>query len=164
MLALRLLHFVFGTIWVGGGFYFNFILLPKLRQMDAGTQRAVIKAVAQIMAPSLGISALITIVSGGVMMARLRTDHGVNFLATGWGVSMMVGLITSILAVVLVFAVEVPTGRKVDKMAAPFEGRVPSQHEGLELNRLSSRVSFVGRVGTVLLFIALASMAVARFV
>ena len=97
-------------------------------------------------------------------MAQLRTEHGTNFLTTGWGISMIVGLITSILAVVLVFTVEVPTGNKVDKLAASFEGRVPSQEECQEMRQLSNRVILIGRVGTALLFIALASMAVARFV
>lgn len=164
MIILRLLHFIFATIWVGGGFYYNFILLPRLRKMDDGAQRSVIQAVTQTMAPLLGISALITIISGGVMMVQLRTQHGANFLTTGWGISMMVGLITSILAVVLVFAVEVPTGNKVNRLAASIEGRAPSQEESQELLRLSKQVSFIGRVGTALLFIALASMAVARFV
>jgi uncharacterized membrane protein len=113
VIILRLLHFIFATIWVGGGFYYNFILLPNLRQMDGRTQRSVITVVTQTMAPLLGISALITIVSGGVMLALLRTEHGTNFLTTGWGISMMVGLITSILAMVLVFAVEVPTGKRL---------------------------------------------------
>jgi uncharacterized membrane protein len=164
VILLRLLHLIFGTIWVGGGFYYNFILLPKLRQMDSHTQRSVIRAVTQTMAPLLGISALITILSGGVMIALLRTEHGTNFLTTGWGISMMVGLSTSILAVVLVFTVEVPAGNKVYKLASSIEGRAPSSEESRELQRLSSQVVIIGRVGTALLFLALASMAVARFV
>ena len=164
MIILRLLHFIFGTIWVGGGFYYNFMLLPKLRQTDARTQRSIIRAVTQTMAALLGVSALITIVSGGVMMAQLRTEHGTNFRTTGWGISMLVGLITSILAVVLVFTVEVPTGNKADKLAASFDGRVPSQEESQEMRQFSNRVILIGRVGTALLFIALASIAVARFV
>ena len=164
MIILRLLHFIFATIWVGGGFYYNFILLPKLRQMDDHTQRSVIRAVTQTMAPLLGISALITILSGGVMMAQLRFEHGTNFLTTGWGISMLAGLITSILAVVLVFTVELPTGNKVDKLATSVEGRAPSSEESRELRRLSDRVIFIGRVGAALLLIALTSMALARFI
>jgi uncharacterized membrane protein len=164
VIILRLLHLIFGTIWVGGAFYYNFILLPKLRQVDGRTQRSVIKAVTQTMAPLLGISALITILSGGVMIAQLRSEHGTNFLNTGWGISMMVGLFTSILTVVLVFAVEAPTGNQVNKLGASIEGRAPSPAESQELQRLSNRVVFIGRLGTALLFIALVSMAVARFI
>ena len=65
MIILRLLHIIFSTIWVGGVFYYNFILLPKLQQIDPSTRRSVIKAVAQMMTPLLGISVLITIGSGG---------------------------------------------------------------------------------------------------
>ena len=98
------------------------------------------------------------------MLIQLRAEHGVNFLTTGWGMSMMVGVMTSILAVVLVFFVEVPTGNKVDKLAASIEGWVPTQQESLEIQRLSKRVIFIGRFGTARVLIALASMAVARFV
>ena len=129
MIILRLIHFIFGTIWFGGAFYYNFIPLPKLRQMDGHTQGSVITAVTQTMAPLLGISALITILIGGLMIAQLHTEHGTNFLTPGWGMSMMVGLFASILAVVLVFAVEVPTGNKVNKLATSIEGRAPSSEK-----------------------------------
>ena len=163
MIVLRLLHLIFGVIWVGAGFYYNFVLLPSLQRMDARTHRSVNKAVTQIMGPLLGISAIITIVSGGVMLVQLRHEPGHELLASGWGLAMIVGTITSILGLVLVLAVEVPTGRKVDKLAAS-EGREPSEQERRELRRLTDRVVRVGRLATVLLFIALASMAIARYV
>ena len=163
MIVLRLLHLIFGVIWVGAGFYYNFVLLPSLQRMDARTHRSVNKAVTQIMGPLLGISAIITIVSGGVMLVQLRHEPGHDLLASGWGLAMIVGTITSILGLVLVLAVEVPAGRKVDKLAAS-EGREPSEEERRELRRLTDRVVRVGRLATVLLFIALASMAIARYV
>ncbi len=76
---------------------------------------------------------------------------------------MIVGAIASILGLVLVLAVEAPAGRKVDKLAAS-EGREPSEEERRELRQLTDRVVRVGRLATVLLFIALASMAIARYV
>jgi hypothetical protein len=116
VITLRILHFMFGTVWVGGAFSYNLVLLSKLRQIDGRTQRSVIKAVTQTMAPLLGISALITILRGRVMIAQLRTEHGTNFLNTGRGTSMMVGTFTSILAVVPVFVVQVLTGNQVYKL------------------------------------------------
>ena len=146
------------------GVYYNFILLPRLQRMDASTQRSVTKAVTQIMGPLLGISAIVTIVSGGIMLVQLRAEHGANLLATGWGISMIIGTFTSILTLVLVFAIELPTGNTVEKLAASIEGREPTQEESRALQQLSNRVVFIGRLGTVLLLIALASMALARFV
>ena len=163
MIVLRLLHLIFGVIWIGAGFYYNFVLVPSLQRMDARTHRAVNKAVTQIMGPLLGISAIITIASGGVMLVQLRHEPGHDLLASGWGLAMIVGTVTSILGLVLVLAVEVPTGRKVDRLAAS-EGREPSEEESRELRQLTDRVVRVGRLATALLFIALASMAIARFV
>ncbi len=163
MIVLRLLHLIFGVIWVGAGFYYNFVLLPSLQRMDARTHRSVNKAVTQIMGPLLGISAMITIASGGVMLVQLRHEPGHDLLASGWGLAMIVGTITSILGLVLVLAVEVPAGRKVDRLAASEE-REPSEQERRELRQLTDRVVRVGRLATVLLFIALASMAIARYV
>jgi len=164
MIALLLGHLVFGTIWVGGGFYYNFILMPKLRRMQAGTEKAVNDAVTKTMGPLLGISALITILSGGVLLGLLRAEHEPNFITTTWGISMMVGLAASVLAVALVFAVEIPTGKKVDSVRAEVEGRTPTETQTHELERLSRRYASLGKLGTGLLFVALASMAVARFV
>ena len=163
MLVLHLLHLIFGTIWLGAGFYYNFVLLSSLRRMDAGTHRAVNTAVTRVMGPLLGVSALITVASGAVMLARLRPEHGCDLLASGWGRAMRVGVVTTIVALVVVFAVELPAERKLDRLAAAGGGE-PGGRESAEVRRLADRAVFLGRLATALLFVALASMAVARYV
>jgi uncharacterized membrane protein len=164
MIILHLLHVLFATIWISGGFYYNFILLPNLERIDPTTQRSLTRSLTRVMGPLLGLSALITIVTGGVMMFQLLPEHGGKPFATGWGVSMLVGIITTILSLVLVFAIELPAENRLDRLAASIEGRSATNEERRQLQQLTSRVVFLGRLTTVLLLVALASMAVARYV
>lgn len=164
MIFLHLLHVLFATIWISGGFYYNFILLPNLQRIDPTTQRSLTRSLTRVMGPLLGLSALITIITGGVMMFQLLPEHGGNPFASGWGLAMIVGIVTTILSLVLVFAIELPAETRLDKLAASLEGRSPSQEERGQLKQLASRVVFLGRLTTVLLLVALASMAVARYV
>jgi hypothetical protein len=77
---------------------------------------------------------------------------------------MIVGIITTILSLVLVFAIELPAENRLETLAASIEGRSATNEERGQLQQLTSRVVFLGRLTTVLLLVALASMAVARYV
>jgi uncharacterized membrane protein len=160
MLVPRLLHIVLGTIWVGGAFYYNFVLLPKLRTTDARTQRVVTESVTRVMGPLFGACAIVTIASGVVLLFQLKADHEPNFITTGWGLSLVAGVVATVVAIVLVFAVELPAGRKLARLAAAAEGGEPSA-DPRQLRALADRVILMGRLGTGLVLLALASMPVA---
>lgn len=153
-IAVALAHVVFATIWLGGAFFYTVILLPKLRALDSAQQRALARSLRATMTPLLGISAAATIVSGLVMMAQLHPLHPGPFSHDRWGIALIVGAVASLGAL----AVAVIEARAAGRDVGPVEGaRVQS------LARLFRRERNARLVALALLFVALATMAVARY-
>ena len=71
-IILRIIHIVFGTIWVGGAIYLSFILVPRLEKLGREIQGPVMGAISNITALVLTTSGAITILAGTYMGLRLR--------------------------------------------------------------------------------------------
>ena len=64
MLALRWLHIIFGIIWIGLLYFFNLVLTPAMKNIDASTR---VKIYPQLMSGAMGwfrSSALVTVLVG----------------------------------------------------------------------------------------------------
>jgi uncharacterized membrane protein len=162
-IIVALVHLVFATTWLGSVFFYNFVLMPELRKLDAAAEVAVSRAVSHAMRPLLGISALVTIVSGLVMMVQLHSQHPGSFSSTRWGLSLIVGAVLSLLVVAMVLFVQAPAGRKLVRLANNVQGREPESDERRQFRHLRSTISTVGWLSTIVLFLALATMAIARY-
>ena len=162
-IAVALLHLIFATTWLGTDFYFNFVVTPRLRTLEPTVLAKVADSLRRVTTPLLAVSAVLTIVTGVWMMAQLHAQHPGKFSSTRWGTSLLVGAVFSLLVLVLAVAVDRPTTRTLGRLVASFEGRPPTSDETAQLRRLSERSILVGRVATVLLLVALATMAVARY-
>jgi hypothetical protein len=153
-IAVALAHIAFATIWLGSAFFYTVILQPKLRTIDTAQQRILARSLRTTMTPLLGISAAATIVSGLVMMAQLHPLHPGPFSHDRWGVALIVGAVASLGAL----AIAVAEGRAARRDVWPIEGaRVRS------LARIFRRERNARLVALALLFVALATMAVARY-
>jgi uncharacterized membrane protein len=162
-IAVALLHLIFATTWLGTDFYFNFIVTPRLRTLEPSILGNVITPLRRVTTPLLAVSAILTIVTGVVMMAQLHAQHPGTFSSTRWGTSILIGTVFSLLVLVLAVAVDRPTTRRLGRLVDSFDGRSATAEETAEMSRLSERSILAGRVATVLLLVALATMAVARY-
>lgn len=162
-IAVALLHLIFATTWLGTDFYFNFVVTPQLRTLEPSVVDRVTTSLRRVTTPLLALSAVLTIVTGVWMMAQLHVRHPGKFSSTRWGTSLLVGAVFSLLVLVLVIAVDRPTNRRLGRLAASFGDREATDAERVQMRRLSERSILVGRVATVLLLVALATMAVARY-
>lgn len=64
MLALRWLHLIFGIIWIGLLYFFNLVLTPAMKQVDAGAR---VKAYPALMSRAMGwfrASSIVTVLVG----------------------------------------------------------------------------------------------------
>lgn len=64
MLALRWLHLIFGIIWIGLLYFFNLVLTPAMKQVDAGARA---KAYPALMSRAMGwfrASSIVTVLVG----------------------------------------------------------------------------------------------------
>jgi hypothetical protein len=106
------------------------------------------------MTPLLAISAVATIVSGLAMMVQLHHLHPGPFSHDRWGIALIIGALASLGALAIAF-VEARPARRDDWANEGTRAR--------SLARLFRRERSARWVALALLFVALATMAVARY-
>jgi len=162
-IVIALLHLIFATTWLGTDFYFNFVVTPRLRTLEPSVLEEITASLRRVTTPLLAVSAVLTIVTGIWMMAQLHAQHPGKFSTTRWGTSLGIGAVFSLLVLAVAVVVDGPATRKLGRLAQSVRGRTATGEELTAMRRLSDRSILAGRVATVLLLVALATMAVARY-
>ncbi|MDA1349143.1 MAG: hypothetical protein O3A47_09825 [Chloroflexi bacterium] len=159
--VLRIGHILSGVVWAGSAIFLAAILEPRLRTLGPEVQGRVMAALAPVLGPVLGTSALLTIAFGLTLVIRLKRFD--NLLDTNWGLAISVGFVASILA----FAsgiITMITSRKLIGMGESIVGRPPTPEEVGRIGQLATRATLLGRATAVLVVIAVGAMASARYV
>ena len=164
IVVMRILHIVFGVFWVGTVFFMVFILTPRLRALGPTIQSPVMRVLMPVMIPYMMVSAIITVLSGVVLTLVLRWGALGTLFTTGWGWSMIVGFVTSLVAAFIGFGIVIPLGRRQAALASSIEGRPPGPEEAQQLGQLGARIGSLTLTNFVLLIIATVTMAIARYV
>lgn len=166
-LVLRFVHIVSGIIWVGGGAFVAFFLVPALAanrqlmpQVMAGLQRRRVF----IILPTAG---LLTVLAGVRLLWIDSAGFAESYMQTGPGRAFSVGGAAAIIAFLLQVLVAVPAGAKLGRIAAQL-GPSPSPDErerlSAQVNRLRRR-NAMGTLWAVLFgLFAASAMAIARYV
>jgi uncharacterized membrane protein len=152
---VALVHLIFATTWLGSTFFYTVVLQPKLNALPTAERRSLARSLRATMTPLLATSAFLTIASGLVMMVQLHSQHPGSFAQTRWGLALVIGALASVGALAIALAIEGPAARR----GARLEG----SGQVNDLARLSRRVRSARLVALALLFVALATMAVARY-
>ena len=166
VILLRLIHIVLGAAWVGMMVMNVVFLTPTLR--DAGPAAGPVMAGLQrrkfmVVIPAI---ALLTIVSGAWLM--MRVWGGVDgLMASRPGQTYAAGAALAIVAFVIGITAMRPAMMRAAALAQAM-GSVQNEAERAtrtaEMERLRNRGAWLGRLVTVLLVLATAAMAVARYV
>lgn len=90
MFLLRWLHFVFGIIWIGHLYYFNFSQTPFMAEADAGTKSGVIQKLVPRALWWFRWGAMFTFVTGWLVILY-RWGHNPAMMSTSWGISILTG-------------------------------------------------------------------------
>lgn len=166
IILLRLLHIVSGGLWVGMAVFTAFYLGPALD--DAGPAAgSVMPALARRgLATVLPALALVTVLSGGWLYWRVAGGDVGQYLASGPGAVFAVSAAIAIVAYVLGLSVTRPAMMRVAGIMQAAAALPPDQRAAhlAEAAQWKARGAWAGRVGGVLLILALAGMAVARYV
>jgi len=149
--AVALIHIFFATVWLGSAFFYTVLLLPSLSALDPASQRVVLRALRRVATPLLALSALATIVSGLVMMVQQHAQHPGRLSGSRWGIALVVGALASLAALALATLIEVRLRRSGAAESRRTRPSVPGSERALRL------------VALMLLLVALATMAVARY-
>ena len=153
MVVLRLVHIGTGAMWVGMLSFITFYLTPALAEAGPAEAAKVMAALQRrrimIVMPVL---ALLTIASGIWMMARLYGGPA-NLVGSNMGIALNVGALAAIVA----FLIGIIFMR-------PVMTRAMSATDPAEAAKLRARGATLSRLVARLLMVALAAMAVARYV
>lgn len=155
-IILRLLHIILGMMWVGSALFAALFLAPALQ--DSGPEGGKVMAALQKrgMMVAMPIFAITTLITGFWMYFR---DSG--GMSTGWASSSIgkafgFGGGVALLAFVTGMAFVMPAMKKA--VAATQAGQMA------EAQRLRTRAGTVSKIVAVMLLVAAAAMAVARYV
>ena len=154
IVTMRVAHILAGVIWAGSAIFLAAVLDPRLKALGPDVRRKVMASLAAALRVVLEGGATVTILVGLALVIRMgRFD---DLLDTGWGWAMMVGLVTSVLALASGVVAMLTWKRAA--------GGGSSTPEGAEADRLSARATLLARSTAVLVIIAVGAMASARFV
>jgi hypothetical protein len=165
-LALRLVHILSGVLWVGFAAFLHFFLAPALE--DAGPEAGKIMPALQRrgLTTVLPLLALGTILSGLWLYGRASGSGVASYVASPPGLALALSGVVAIAA----YAVGMFVTRPAVMQAMSLIQSIPAapsaedrERRMAEARRLRVRGDTGGRVAAILLIVAAAGMAVARY-
>jgi uncharacterized membrane protein len=167
VLLLRLFHIGSGVFWVGGILLFARFLFPTARALGpaAGPVMDHMNRVLKLPNALLG-AAIVNILSGVMLYWRDSGGFQGAWMRTGTGMTFGTGGLLAILALVIGVTVNRPTAERMGALGASIQakGGPPSPEQSAEMQRLMNRLGTALRMISVLLVLATAAMALARYI
>jgi uncharacterized membrane protein len=165
ILILRFFHIVAGVFWAGAAMFSARYLLPSLKAAGPAAQPFLAQLNKRRIPMAMMGAALVNIASGIWLMALDSGGGDGAWARSPMGRTLMLGGALAIVAVLLGLAVGMPAGRRMGTIAAAVQqrGGPPAPDEAAELARLQRRSGMAAVSAAVLLFLATAAMAVARY-
>ena len=165
-LLLRLIHILAGVFWAGAMFMMAGFLLPTVSDTGEAGGRFIQHLVQRRRLPIfLGIAMGLTVLSGLAMYARLTAATHGAWAGSRPGMAYGVGGLAAILGAAVGAIIGSSAGRRLAAIgqSASQAGKPPSVEQQAEIQRLQGRMRFAARTAAGLLAIAVAAMAVARY-
>lgn len=163
----RLVHILAAVFWVGGIFFFAMFLFPTVRALGpaAGPVMDHMNRVLQV-PRALVFGGVLTILSGLGLYWIDSMGFKNDWMHSPTAMTFGTGALSAIIAFVIGVTINAPTAKKMGMVAAQVsaKGGPPTPEQSAELQRLQRRLGAGLRVITVLLVIAAAAMALARYV
>jgi hypothetical protein len=166
ILALRLVHILAGTLWVGIAAFNPFFLMPALQEAGPEAGKVMVVLQRRGLMTLLPLLALFTIVSGLGLLWRV-SGRTPGFFTSPAGHTLSMGAALAFVAFVIGIAITRPAmlraGTRMQSLsqATPADERTRVMEE---VQRLRSRGARSAQVVAVLLLLAAGLMAVWRYV
>jgi uncharacterized membrane protein len=167
IIVLRLVHVLGGLFWIGGGLFNGIYLMPALAEAGPAAGKIMGSLQRRHLFTVLPVVAALTILAGLRLMWITSGGFAPEYFATGRGATFALSGAAAIVAFLVGIFVSRPGAVRMgvirQTLAQMEDGET---RDGLvaELGLLERRLGRVGRVLNVLLILAAAGMAVARYV
>ena len=168
MIVLRLLHIVAGVLWVGSSFLFVGFIGPSAAEVgpSAGPLLHAVVKKRKVAKAITGLST-VTVLAGWVMWFRNLDQFGSigDWLGTNFGLVLTVG---GVIATVAAIEGSLGVGRNVERLVdlsdeVAASGGPPSPEQQSQIQRIGAEIEKFGKIDLVLLLLAVAAMATARY-
>jgi uncharacterized membrane protein len=167
MIVLRVLHILSGVFWAGAVFFVAGFLMPSIRASGPAGGQVMYQMVAVRKYPIVAmIAAIVTILSGLAMYWRNISVSDGAFARSTSGMTYGIGAIAGIIAVTIGMTVLSPSTKRLSAIgdAVKAAGGPPSAEQASEMSRLQGRIGLAAKTVSVLLLIAVITMAIGRYV
>jgi uncharacterized membrane protein len=167
MILLRLVHILLGIFWVGATIFTTFFLFPALMGDPATMGKVGQGLMRRRFMMVMPLAAILTILSGLTMLWTTSAGQMDAYMATAGGKMFARAGGVAILAFLLGITLARPAGMKAARLGAEMATVTdPARRAALqaEMAALQKRNGVITVVVTVLLVIAAAGMAIARYV
>ena len=164
---IRLVHIVFGVIWVGANVFLTLFVYPAAKKSGkAGNEFLKILPKTNNMPMLMTLSGLITIVSGIWMIYYFSGGFNLSYFNSTFGKCILTGGILTIIAFLNGVFVVRQAGLKLNKIGAEMEqSNEPPAPEVLnKIELLSNRIIKATAFEALLLLAATILMAAARYI
>ncbi|HJP61769.1 MAG TPA: hypothetical protein VJ865_17325 [Gemmatimonadaceae bacterium] len=166
ILLLRFIHVVGAIIWVGGGAYVAFFLIPALLpqpqlipQVMEGLQRRKVF----VILPTVGLLVVLT----GIRLLWIDSaGFDESFLSTAAGRTFSIGGTAGILAFLIQVFVQRPAGARLSKLAMTLAGNVSAEERQrltAEADRMRRRNAWGVQAAVGFGLLAATAMSIARY-
>jgi len=163
-IILRLIHILGGIFWVGAMVVLAGFLLPTVRATGPQGGRFMQTLMQQKrLQVYLGLAALLTVLSGITMYARMAAASHGAWAGSRPGIAYGVGAVAANLGAAIGGGVGSSAGRKMLAVGQAIGPAGPSAEQQSELARLQGRMAIGARLAASLLIIAAGAMAIARY-
>ena len=166
MVILRIIHIFAGVFWVGSTFMLLRFIEPTVAATgDSGRQFMSYLSMKTRFSPVMALAGILSVLSGLIMYYRIF-DIGADALSSGYGLSMTIGALAGIIALILGFVFQGRSGAKMKAVNADIEagGGPPSPEQMAVMKEGAERIMLGTRIGAVLMTISLLGMSVAQYV
>lgn len=166
IVVLRLVHFMAGTFWVGAGLLMAFFVARTARILGAEA-RGFMQTFASHShyEQAMAVSSLLTTLSGVLLYVPLSGGFSSAWVLSTPGLVLSIGAAAGILAFLIGLTVIGPTGARIEKLGHAMSLRQgpPSADEGRQMQQLQLTADNARKVALLLMVIAVAGMASARY-
>lgn len=166
IIALRLLHIVIGVLWVGMVFLTTIFLIPSLYESGpaAGTVMQALQR--RRLLTAIPAMAVVTLLSGLALLYTVSDGFNTSYMRSSMGRTLSIGAAFAIVAWIVGVTVLRPSTMRAGELAASLATMSESERaaKGAELTKLRARAISSGRIVSALLVLAVAMMAIARYV
>lgn len=166
VVVLRLLHIVFGALWIGFAVFVPFYLVPTL--VESGPAAGPVMASLQRRGLHKVIAAFAgtTILAGALLFWRVSAGFSREFMGSRMGIALSTGALAAIIAYGIGMSVVRPAMNRAGELSQGMASLTSDAERAAQMttiNALRARGAAGGKVVAYILLFALAAMGVARY-